>query len=94
MSSRPVRGASLTNKRCLETLDRMLTTARWSDEEREALERGARFLRAGDGENECIAAVKTLRDVVSDSPTDPTDWANEVCRHLDAASDVIEFPKS
>lgn len=44
--------------------------------------------------DQALAEIKTLRDKINDVP-DPTEgnWRNEVCFHLDAASDVIEFPK-
>ena len=42
--------------------------------------------------SEALAAIKTLRDVINDTPGDPTDWANVVVFHLDAAADALEFP--
>lgn len=45
---------------------------------------------------ETLAAIKTLRDKINDHPMPADgsgDWVNEVVSHLDAASDVIEFPK-
>jgi len=43
-----------------------------------------------------LKAIKILRDQINDVP-DPTNedggpWVNDVCFHLDAASDIIEFP--
>lgn len=36
-----------------------------------------------------LAAIKTLRSWVNDQGTEI--WVNQVCFHLDAASDVLEF---
>lgn len=51
---------------------------------------------------QALAEIKTLRDKINnfgeDALTNPDlpesdSWFNQVCYHLDAASDVIEFPK-
>jgi hypothetical protein len=41
---------------------------------------------------EALKEIKALRDKISDV-ADPDTWVNDVCDHLDAAGDVIEFPK-
>lgn len=44
---------------------------------------------------EALAAIKTLREAINTHPTPADglgDWVNRVLYHLDAASDVIEFP--
>lgn len=38
-----------------------------------------------------LRLIKALRDAINDTTSDDG-WANEVCYHLDHASDVIEFP--
>jgi hypothetical protein len=47
---------------------------------------------------QALREIKQLRDRINDVP-DPTDedggpWVNDVCHHLDAAANVIEFPAS
>lgn len=47
---------------------------------------------------DALKRIKALREEINDVP-DPTDhdggaWVNEVCHHLDAAADVIEFPRN
>jgi hypothetical protein len=41
-----------------------------------------------------LRLIKSLRDAVNDTAIE-TDlaWINQVCFHLDAAADVLEFPK-
>lgn len=44
---------------------------------------------------EALAAIKELRDRINQHPMPADgsgDWVNRVLWHLDAASDVIEFP--
>jgi hypothetical protein len=45
---------------------------------------------------QALTLIKTIRDLINDCCDDSQDkqhWVNDVCFHLDAASDVIEFPK-
>lgn len=42
--------------------------------------------------HEVLKLIKTIRDMVNDLPNTGS-WANNVCDHLDKASDIIEFPK-
>lgn len=44
---------------------------------------------------QAMREIKTLRDRINNEAeeTDVAPWSNDVCYHLDLASDVIEFPK-
>lgn len=44
------------------------------------------------GPADILAAIKTLRDRINNCPATVL-WINAVVFHLDAAGDVIEFPK-
>ena len=44
--------------------------------------------------DEALKAIKELRDRINDVDDPCNEWTNEVLYHLDAASDVIAFPKA
>lgn len=44
---------------------------------------------------DALRLIKNLRDLINDTTDEDNSdlWVNNVCSHLDAAADIIEFPK-